>query len=209
MSARWPRCGYSSPAIRWCRSARSATRPASAPSRYRRNASCCGEDAAHTHWNVPLQIRVGVDAAPHTVLLTEDGQTVAAGRCDQPLSVNATRVGFFRVAYDAATLANNTRAFAQLPRGDRIALLDDQWALSEIDPDQLPAYLALASAMGDTLNQRAWEQITDALDTIETFERNTPGHTAFAATARAVVKPIADRLGWDGKADETPASNAC
>ena len=163
-----------------------------------------GEDAAHTHWNVPLQIRVGVDAAPHTVLLTEDGQTVAAGRCDQPLSVNATRVGFFRVAYDAATLANNTRAFAQLPRGDRIALLDDQWALSEIDPDQLPAYLALASAMGDTLNQRAWEQITDALDTIETFERNTPGHAAFAKTARAVVKPIADRLGWDGKADETP-----
>ena len=162
-----------------------------------------GSDAAHTRWNIPLQIRSGA-GAPQSLLLTQDGQSTAAGQCGEALSVNAATVGFYRVQYDPATLASNTQQFASLPRADRIALLDDQWALTLADGKNLASYLQLASAMGSNTDERAWEQIIDALSSIEHFERGTPGHAAFTAYARAIVKPLAERLGWDGKADETP-----
>ena len=154
-------------------------------------------------WQVPLQVRSGAGAAK-PVLLTGEKRSVAAGRCDEALSINAGVIGYFRAAYDDATLAQNTRAFGTLPEADRIALLDDQWALVGAGAQPLSNYLALASAMGTTPNQRAWEQITGALDTIEAAERGSAGHAAFARYARSVIKPLSVKLGWDARPDETP-----
>ncbi|HWZ62503.1 MAG TPA: M1 family aminopeptidase [Steroidobacteraceae bacterium] len=156
-----------------------------------------------TRWRVPLRIRTG-DSAPRAELLARDGQTSAAGRCDEPLSVNADAIGFFRVKYDAATLATNTRGFAGLPDGDRIALLDDAWALGLAGDQPLGSYLALAAAMGHNHNARAWDQIAGALGALERDERGSPGHEGFIAAARSLIKPMADSLGWDPRAGDTP-----
>jgi len=152
---------------------------------------------------VPLQVRSG-GGAPKPVLFDGEQQSLAAGRCDEALSVNAGAIGYFRVAYDQPTLKQNTQSFGSLPEADRIALLDDQWALVGAGAQPLSSYLALASAMGDTPNQRAWEQITDALETIEAAERGSAGHAAFTAYARSVIKPLSVKLGWDARADEAP-----
>jgi aminopeptidase N len=156
------------------------------------------------HWSVPLQVRAGAQGSARPVLLTKDGQSVPAGYCQEPLTADAGAIGYYRVHYDAATLAANTRAFDTLPDGDRIALLDDQWALVQAQAAPLPTYLALAENMGSDLDARAWEQIIYSLGIIEYDERGSPGHDAFAAYARSLVKPMARRLGWDAKAGETP-----
>jgi aminopeptidase N len=163
-----------------------------------------GTDSSASHWNVPLQIRSGSEP-PQAMLLTKDGQTTSAGRCDDPLTVNADAIGFYRAQYDDATLRTTTKRFSALSRRDRIALLDDQWALVEVGAQELPTYLALASAMGDRLEERAWTQITTALGLIEYDERGTVGHDAFATYARSLLKPIAEQLGWTSKPNETPA----
>jgi aminopeptidase N len=155
------------------------------------------------HWSIPLRIRSGT-GEPHPLLLTRDGQKSAAGRCEEPLSVNADAIGFYRVRYDATTLATDTRAFGTLPDGDKIALLDDSWALALSGAQGLGAYLALASAMGSDEDARAWEQIAAALGAVEHDERGSAGHDAFAALARGVVKPMADQLGWQPRDGETP-----
>ncbi len=162
-----------------------------------------GSDAAQQHWTVPLRLRIGADGQPQSLLLTEPGQRVAAGRCDQALSINAGADGFFRSAYDATTLRTNALQFRSLPAGDRIALLDDQWAQVEQGTQPLASYLALASALGDELNERAWNQIIDALSTVEQAERGTAGHAAYLAYASALLKPVATRLGWQPAAGET------
>jgi aminopeptidase N len=156
------------------------------------------------HWSVPLQLRAGAQGTSRALLLTQEGQSVAAGSCQEPLSADADAIGYYRVQYDAATLAANTRAFSTLPDGDRIALLDDQWALVQAQTAPLASYLALAENMGNDLDTRPWEQIINALGTIEYDERGAPGHDAFAAYARALLKPVAQRLGWDARAGETP-----
>src|ERR1019366_7656843 len=126
-----------------------------------------GSDPKQPKWHIPLQVRSGTGGAAQSVLLAGDGQQMAAGRCDEPLSVNADAIGFYRSRYDAATFAANAGNFARLPDGDRIALLDDQWALAESGKDALANYLAMASAMGKGLDARQWEQIVEALGTIE------------------------------------------
>jgi aminopeptidase N len=154
-------------------------------------------------WRVPLQIRSGSDA-PRGVLLSDDAQTTQAGRCDEVLSVDAGALGFYRTRYDAPTLALNTKNFSRVPDADRIALLDDQWALVEAALDPLPTYLALAESMAPNLDSRAWTQITGALRTIEFAERGSAGHESFIVYARSLLRPVFDRLGWDARAGETP-----
>jgi aminopeptidase N len=163
-----------------------------------------GAAEAGARWSIPLQIRAGAAAAPQSTLLIQDDQSIAAGRCDEPLSVNADAVGFYRVRYDAATLTIDTQAFDRLPAADRIALLDDQWALAQSGIEPLVAYLRLASSMGANLDARAWEQIAGSLDTIEFDERGRPGHDAFADYARSVVGRVLERLGWAARSGESP-----
>jgi aminopeptidase N len=156
------------------------------------------------HWSVPLQIRTAPGEAPRAVLLTHDGQQVAAGSCAEPLSVDAGAIGYYRVQYDPGALAINTRSFDTVPDADRIAQLDDQWALVQSRAAPLASYLALAEHMRGDLDARAWKQITAALGTIEFDERGSTGHDAFAAYARSVIKPLEARLGWESKPGETP-----
>lgn len=163
-----------------------------------------GADTGPSHWSVPLQIRSGAHGTPRALLLTEDGQKVAAGRCDEPLSVNADAIGFYRASYDAPTSRTNAANFGALEDGDKIALLDDQWALVESGADDLRSYLALASSMGSDLNSRAWQQIAAALGMIEYAERGTAGYAAFSAYARSIIRPVIARLGWDSRPGETP-----
>jgi aminopeptidase N len=163
-----------------------------------------GTAADAAHWSVPLRIRTGIGANPGAVLLMRDGQSMPAGRCDEPLSVDADAIGFYRVRYDSATLAQNLAHFADLPDGDKIALLDDQWALVQAGKESLSAYLAMAASMGSDLDSRAWEQIAAALGRIEYDVRGAAGHDAFVAHARSIVQPAAQRLGWDAQANELP-----
>ena len=155
-----------------------------------------------SHWSVPLQIRIGSRGQAHAQLLS--GQEIAGGACTEPLSVNAQAIGYYRVEYDAATLATNTAHFGELEDGDRIALLDDQWSLTLAGAQPLDSYLALASRMGRDLDTRAWQQIAAALGTIEYDERGNAGHDAFAAYARSVLAPAFAELGWDSKPGELP-----
>jgi aminopeptidase N len=161
-----------------------------------------GTDPNNERWSIPMDVRSGANGTPAAILLTTDGQTAPAGRCGEPLSVNADTVGFYRVAYDDATLAVDQKNFAAIPDGDKIALLDDQWALAAANAAPLSSFLAFTSSMGSDLDSRAWDQIIGSLATIEEYERGTPGHDAFVAYARAVVRPLFDKLGWTGQTNE-------
>ncbi len=155
-------------------------------------------------WTIPLSIRSGVTGAPRSLLLVNDGQTAVAGKCAEPLTLNAGTVGFFRVAYDESIFAVNSKNFRLLPNGDRIGLLDDRWALVRAGQAKLPSYLALAASMGGDLDARAWDQVVGALEIIERDERGTPGYDRYLAYARSIVKPLATQLGYTPAASETP-----
>jgi aminopeptidase N len=161
-----------------------------------------GGTAEASHWSIPLLLRIGSHGQPQAQL--SSGAAIASGGCSEPLSLNADAIGYYRVQYDATTLKTNTAHFGELPNGDRIALLDDQWALVLAQAQPLDSYLALASRMGGDLDTRAWQQISAALGTIEYDERGSAGHDGFTAYARSVLAPAFAALGWDAKPGQTP-----
>jgi aminopeptidase N len=161
-----------------------------------------GGDPDATVWQIPVRIRSGIAGPVQRLLVTEPGQTARAGRCDEPLTVNDGAVGLYRVHYDAATLATNTAAFGHLPNADRIALLDDQWALASANQAPLASYLTLARSMGGDLNPRAWTQISESLGEIEADERGTSSYNTYVAFAIGVLQPVMGRLGWNDKPGE-------
>ena len=163
-----------------------------------------GSDASHPHWSIPLVLRSGTTGPAQPLLLTQPNQTATAGRCDEPLTLDAGLVGFYRTAYDDATMQSNIAAFGTLPSADRIALLDDQWALAQAGRAPLATYFTLARAMGNDIDARAWAQIAHALETIEVYERRTGGYRAYVSYARSVLRPLAVQLGWDARKNETP-----
>jgi aminopeptidase N len=156
-------------------------------------------------WQIPVGIASGNGAPTYTLLTKRDQGGIAAGRCDEPLRANAGDVGFYRVAYDSTTLAVNAHAFTTLPDADKIALLDDQWALTTAGKADIGTFLAMASAMGDDRDDRAWTIIVGSLGQIERYERGTPNHDAFAAYARSILKPLITTLGWQPKPGDTSA----
>ena len=163
-----------------------------------------GEDAEGALWSIPLRIRSGVLEQVNSQLMSDASLNLSAGHCDEPLTLDAGNVGFFRVAYDEATLKLNTRDFAALPDSDRIALLDDQWALVEADQQPLDSYLRLVAKMGPDLNTRCWTQIIEALSSVHGILRGNPDQAAFDSFARNLLRPTADQLGWEPGAQELP-----
>jgi aminopeptidase N len=155
-------------------------------------------------WNVPVALATGASGAPAYVLLTAARSAgIPAGRCGEPLRANAGGAGYYRVAYDTATFDANRRAFASIPDDDKIAMLDDQWALARVGRAPLASYMALARANAGNRNGRAWTQIVGALGTLEQDARTTPEHDAVAAYARDAVSPVAIPLGWDATPGES------
>jgi aminopeptidase N len=162
-----------------------------------------GTDPKHERWNVPLQIQSG-NGDVQKVVFKSDGQTVNAGRCDQTLVVNAGGYGFYRVAYDKQTLANDANGFASFSNPDKIALLDNQWALARAGKSGLGAYFDMAGKMGSDYDARAWQQIIATLTTLEKDTRGTPNHAVLVERARALVAPVVAALGWSAKPGEDP-----
>ncbi len=162
-----------------------------------------GSAPGESHWSIPLQVRIGSHGQPRAELWSADA--IPAGSCADTLSLNADAIGYYRVLYDEATLKTNTTHFGELPDGDRIAMLDDQWALVLAGAQALDSYLALASHMGQDLDTRAWQQISAALGHIEYDERGRPGHEVFTAYARSVLAPAFAALGWDAKPGQPSA----
>ena len=162
-----------------------------------------GTDPKHERWNVPLEIQSG-DGDVQKVVLKDDGQTVNAGRCDQTLLVNAGGYGFYRVAYDKQTLANNAKGFASFSNADKIALLNNQWTFARAGRSGIGPYFQMAGSMGSDYDARAWEQIIESLTTLEKDQLGLPNHAALVGRARALVAPVVAALGWTAKPGEDP-----
>ena len=160
-------------------------------------------DTTKQLWSVPVGLATG-SAAPSYVLLAAAQQGgIPAGRCGDTLRANAGGVGYYRVAYDAPTLEANRKAFGTLPDDDKIAMLDDQWALARAGQSPLSSYLGLVNAVGDDRNAVVWSQIVGSLTVLEGYTRATPQHAAMAAYARDLVAPISRSLGWDPRPDDS------
>jgi aminopeptidase N len=85
---------------------------------------------------------------------------------------------------------------------DRVNLLADSWALVEAGRAEPSSYLDLLEEIGNDSTRAVWEQVIGTLTRLDWLARNRPERPALQAYARAKLRPLFDRLGWDARGAE-------
>ena len=153
-------------------------------------------------WQVPVAIGPLRAMRPaETVLLQGQGE-FSAGPCGSPVKLNLGDIGYYRVEYDAASRAALAKSVALMGPSDRVNLLADTWALVEAGRVEPQSYFELIEEIGGDDNRAVWEQIIRTLNRLDHLARNRAERPALQAYARAKLRPVFDKLGWDSTGAE-------
>jgi aminopeptidase N len=156
-------------------------------------------------WNIPVTVG-GPGIASQRVILTPDHPaSLTFNRCDEALKANLGENGYYRTAYDTASLAALKSAFVRLDATDRANVLGDQFALFQAGLAPLSAYLDLVADLPAIHedNIAVWQDTIGHLRVLDAMERGSPSRPAFHAFARALLGPQLARLGWTPRPGES------
>jgi aminopeptidase N len=148
-------------------------------------------------WQVPIELGPLHQKQPPQALLLEGSTEIAAGSCGDPIKVNLGDIGYYRVEYGPHDLAALTKSLAEMTPEDRVNFLGDRWALVQAGRAELPSYLELADKINVSDRRAVWDQVINALASLDRLARGQPERPALRDYARAQLRPLLDRLGWD------------
>ena len=156
-----------------------------------------GNAPAPRSWQIPVEIGTLHQARPVQSLLLETTAEAAAGACGDAVKVNFGDVGYYRVEYGPHDLAALTQSLAEMTPEDRVNFLADRWALVVAGRTGLSSYLDLIDRIGVDDRRAVWDQVIGVLTALDRLARGRPERPALRAHARAQLRPLFDRLGWD------------
>jgi aminopeptidase N len=156
-----------------------------------------GKALAPRSWQVPVEVGPLHQTRPAQSLLLEASAEIAAGSCGDAIKVNFGDIGYYRVEYGPHDLAALTQSLAGMTPEDRVNFLADRWALVVAGGAGLPSYLELIDRIGVDDRRAVWDQVIGVLTTLDHLGRGRPERPALQAYARAQLRPLFDRLGWD------------
>ncbi|MBV9565991.1 MAG: M1 family metallopeptidase [Bradyrhizobium sp.] len=151
------------------------------------------------HWKIPVALGTPGAAAPSQVLLLDDSADIGAGACGAPVKVNFGDIGYYRVEYGPNSRVALLQALPQMAVADRLNLLTDNWALASAGRADPASYLSLTEALQADDHRVVWDQVIGAFAALDHLARGDSGRPALQAYARARLRPVFDRLGWDVK----------
>jgi aminopeptidase N len=149
-------------------------------------------------WLVPVAIGPAGAAKPSQSVLLDGSAEVATGPCGEAVKVNLGDIGYYRVAYGAASSALIAASLRALSAEDRVNLLADSWALVVAGRAEPASYLALVGALDAGDRRAVWDQVVSTISNLNHLALERPERPALRAYARALLWPVFARLGWEG-----------
>lgn len=149
------------------------------------------------NWQIPVVVgKVG--SASSDVVLLRGSTDIPAGSCGEAIKVNLGDIGYYRVAYGPASAAALATALPQMSPIDRVSFLADSWAMVQAGRAAPASYLALVENVGIDDRRPVWDQIIAAFSTFNRLSRDRPERPALQRYISNRLRPVLDRLGWDG-----------
>ncbi|UPJ54502.1 M1 family metallopeptidase [Bradyrhizobium sp. 200] len=150
------------------------------------------------NWQVPIAVGpVGATRSPDVVLL-QGSTEIPAGSCGEAIKVNFGDIGYFRVEYGQASRAALAKSLPQMSPADRVNFLADSWAMVQGRRAEPPSYLELAEAIGVDDRRAVWDQVIGVFSSLNRLSRGRAERPAVQRYIRTRLRPVLDRLGWDG-----------
>jgi aminopeptidase N len=149
-------------------------------------------------WQVPIAVGPLGSTRPADVLLLDGSAEIAAGSCGEAVKVNFGDIGYYRVEYGPISRGALVKSLALMAPEDRVNFLADSWALVQAGRAVPPSYLALIEALGVDDHRAVWDQAIGSLTRLDRLALDRSERPALRHFARARLRPVFDRLGWDG-----------
>jgi aminopeptidase N len=156
-------------------------------------------------WRVPIALGPVPASQPAQVLLLAGSAEVAAGSCGEAIKVNLGDVGYYRVEYGPNSRAALAKSLALMAPEDRLDFIADSWALVQAGRVNPPSYLELVEAIRADDHRAVWDQVIGTLTRLDRLARDRPERAALRGYARARLRPLFDRLGWDAAGSDDDA----
>lgn len=160
-------------------------------------------------WMIPVTISRGRAPAmvARSVVLDRREMEIAVDDVEAAewVKINPGTIGYYRTRYTAEMLEQLVPSVRDhtLPALDRLGLVDDLAALVQAGQAPTVEVLRLIEAYRTETNYTVWMSITACLVKLQTLLSHTTLEQRFNEFGVRLYKPIADRLGWDAKADES------
>ena len=174
------------------------------------DAPAAAPNATATRWMVPivLRFRDAKGIKEQAVLFRAESETVplAAEGAVAWCIGNAESRGFYRTAYDDATLGRLLGAVRDLRPAERIALISDQWALVRAGLAPIERFCDLVVSLRDEEDHVVLDEVVSRLGLIEHRFLADGDRGLFGALIRELYGARALGLGWtprQGEDDET------
>jgi len=148
-------------------------------------------------WQIPVAVGP-VHGKPLADVLLQGRADIPAGNCGDPIKVNLGDIGYYRVEYGPKDRAALLNAFAQMPVEDRLNIVTDSWALVQAGRADPSSYLALLDALDIGDHRAVWDQVISSFAMLDRLARDRDERPVIQAYARAKLRPVFDRLGWEG-----------
>ncbi|HXA09278.1 MAG TPA: M1 family metallopeptidase [Chthoniobacterales bacterium] len=124
---------------------------------------------------------------------------------NRAIKLNVEDAGYYRVEYDDTSWELLIAQLGNLSEADRVNLLIDAWALVEANRKPLSHYLGLVNQLMKDDQLAVYDQVIDTFTFINRLLAGDPARPRFQQTARTVLRPAFDRVGWEAKPGEPSA----
>jgi aminopeptidase N/puromycin-sensitive aminopeptidase len=156
-------------------------------------------------WLIPVCMRTAADAGPECQLITEKTQAITLQRCPAWFFPNRDAKGYYRVFFQdparQAWLAKS--AGKELNPSERIALLEDTWAMTRAGKIQASGFLELAKGMRDERDSNILELLAGHLGGIRDSLVAKDQEAKYQAFLLAQFQPLVRELGWNARRQDT------
>ncbi|HEY0789545.1 MAG TPA: ERAP1-like C-terminal domain-containing protein, partial [Chthoniobacterales bacterium] len=165
-----------------------------------------GEDAEQ--WTIPVGIlNVAPDEPARYALLQKLNDNFESGTCQTAIKANPGDLGYYRVWYEPALVAELENHSQILGEVDRVNLLSDLFATVRTRRVSVSVFLGVADRWGGDASLGVSRFLQDAFLVLDHLEAKQAGREAFQAYVSSLLRPRFDRLGWEPKRDETVADS--
>ena len=162
-------------------------------------------NAPPLEWKIPLTYAV-VGETPATLLMTRKVDNIHNIPADRALKLNVNGAGNYRVEYDEVSWKLLLGALKNLGVEDRVNLLSDTWALVQANRAPIAVYFELVEKLPASTDLAEREQIIHVLDFINRLLIGSSEQEEFQRSARSLLRPTFDAVGWKAKSDQKAAT---
>ena len=165
-----------------------------------------GVAATGQRWPIPLVVRYGTREGE--VRETRFLLTGPTGAIDLPGAAwyypNGAGAGFYRTAFDDRSIALLARGVTLLSAEERLALLDNQWALARAKKATVGQVLELVNGLRGEDDRAVLQTLAAILGWIANHALRPSTETSFRTLVDAIFRPRLEQLGWETRADDSP-----